>query len=118
MISGHAQAVDPRPLPRGPHALARVQVVASQRGRMIDSIASVVAGKGYTATTVGDVVKGAGVSRKTFYEHFADKEECFMAAWETGVQVLFDAIHASQGCSMEKLTPTGGTGLFYCFATN
>jgi hypothetical protein len=30
----------------------------------------------------------------------------------------WNAIHASQGCSMEKLTPTGGTGLFYCFATN
>jgi AcrR family transcriptional regulator len=42
------------------------------------------------------VVSGAGVSRKTFYEHFADKEECFLAAWDTGVQVLFDAIMASR----------------------
>lgn len=30
----------------------------------------------------------------------------------------WNAIHASQGCSMEQLTPTGGTGLFYCFATS
>jgi uncharacterized protein DUF1554 len=30
----------------------------------------------------------------------------------------WNAIHPSQGCSMEKLTPTGGSGLFYCFATN
>jgi hypothetical protein len=30
----------------------------------------------------------------------------------------WNAIHPSQGCSMEKLTPTGGAGLFYCFATN
>jgi len=30
----------------------------------------------------------------------------------------WNAIHASQGCSMEKLAPTGSTGLFYCFATN
>ncbi len=30
----------------------------------------------------------------------------------------WNAIHASQGCSMEKLMPTGGTGLLYCFATN
>jgi hypothetical protein len=30
----------------------------------------------------------------------------------------WNAIHPSQGCSMEKLLPTGGTGLFYCFATN
>ena len=30
----------------------------------------------------------------------------------------WNAIHPSQGCSMEKLAPTGSTGLFYCFATN
>jgi hypothetical protein len=30
----------------------------------------------------------------------------------------WNAIHPSQGCSMEKLTPTGGAGMFYCFATN
>ena len=30
----------------------------------------------------------------------------------------WNAIHPSQGCSMEKLVPTGGAGMFYCFATN
>jgi len=30
----------------------------------------------------------------------------------------WNAIHASQGCGMAQLTPTGSTGLFYCFATN
>ena len=83
-------------LPRGPHRLAREQVLASQRGRMLDAIAQAVAAKGYAATTVADVVGGAGVSRKTFYEHFADKEECFLAAWDTGVDILFQAIAASQ----------------------
>ena len=63
---------------------------------MLDAIAEAVAGKGYAATTVGDVVSGAGVSRKTFYEHFADKEECFLAAWDAGVEILFDAIMASR----------------------
>jgi AcrR family transcriptional regulator len=85
-----------RPLPRGPHRLTRETVIESQRGRMIDAIAEAVADKGYAATTVGDVVSGAGVSRKTFYEHFADKEECFLAAWDTGVEVLFDSIQASR----------------------
>jgi AcrR family transcriptional regulator len=59
---------------------------------MIEAIAVAVADKGYAATTVGDVVSGAGVSRKTFYEHFSDKEDCFLAAWDTGVHVLFNAI--------------------------
>lgn len=63
---------------------------------MLDAVASAVAAKGYAATTVGDVVKGAGVSRKTFYEHFAGKEECFLEAWDTGVRIIFDAIARSQ----------------------
>ena len=71
-------------LPRGPHRLAREEVLASQRGRMLAAIAEAVAEKGYAATTVADVVGRAGVSRKTFYEHFADKEECFLAAWDAG----------------------------------
>ena len=96
MTSSPIQAVEARPLPRGPHSLAREQVIESQRGRMLEAIATAVAAKGYAATTVGDVVKGAGVSRKTFYEHFADKEECFLSAWETGVQMIFAAIYESQ----------------------
>ncbi len=84
-----------RRLPRGPHRLAREEVLASQRGRMLEAMAHAVAEKGYAATTVADVVGGAGVSRKTFYEHFRDKEECFLAAWDAGVQVLVDAVERS-----------------------
>jgi AcrR family transcriptional regulator len=84
------------PLPRGPHGLAREEVLASQRGRMLAAMAAAVAEKGYPATTVGDVVGRAGVSRKTFYEHFADKEECFLAAWDAGVETLIDGVsHAT-----------------------
>jgi AcrR family transcriptional regulator len=96
MSLGQTTTVEARPLPRGPHRLTRETVIESQRGRMIDAIAEAVADKGYAATTVGDVVSGAGVSRKTFYEHFSDKEDCFLAAWDTGVQVLFDAIMSSR----------------------
>jgi AcrR family transcriptional regulator len=55
-----------------------------------------VAGKGYAGTTVGDVVSGAGVSRKTFYEHFRDKEECFLAAFDSGVDALLSSIVAAR----------------------
>jgi AcrR family transcriptional regulator len=96
MATGETTTFEERPLPRGPHRLARETVIESQRGRMIAAVAEAVADKGYAATTVGDVVSGAGVSRKTFYEHFTDKENCFLAAWDTGVQVLFDAIRQSR----------------------
>jgi len=68
--------------------LAREVVAASQRGRLIEAMAEAVAQKGYAATTVADVVSRAGVSRKTFYEHFRNKEDCFLVAYDTGVEIL------------------------------
>jgi AcrR family transcriptional regulator len=85
-----------RPLPRGPHGLERDVVLASQRGRMLGAMADAVAHKGYAGTTVADVVAGAGVSRKTFYEHFRDKEDCFLAAFDTSVDLLLGAIMAAR----------------------
>jgi AcrR family transcriptional regulator len=85
-------APDIRPLPRGPHRLAREVILASQRGRMLEAMAESVAEKGYAATTVADVVGRAGVSRKTFYEHFADKEDCFLGAYDACVDVLLTQV--------------------------
>jgi len=70
-------------------------VLASQRGRLIEGIAAAVAEKGYAAATVGDVVTRAGVSRKTFYEHFNDKLECFLAAYDAGVEILLANMQAA-----------------------
>jgi AcrR family transcriptional regulator len=86
------RAAPTRPLPRGPHNLTRDDVLSSQRERMLEAIAVVVADKGYANATVSDVVAGAGVSRKTFYEHFGDKEDCFLAAFDSGVEKLLSAI--------------------------
>jgi AcrR family transcriptional regulator len=61
---------------------------------MLEAMAEAVAEKGYPATTVADVVARAGVSRKTFYEHFADREECFLAAYDTGVEVVLGELAA------------------------
>lgn len=77
-----------RTLPRGPHRLAREEVLASQRGRLLEAMAEVVAAKGYGAATVAGAIERAGVSRKTFYEHFRDKEDCFLAAYDAGVHIL------------------------------
>jgi AcrR family transcriptional regulator len=79
-------------LPRGPHRLTRDEVAASQRGRMLAAMAEVVADRGYGAVSVADVVGRAGVSRKTFYAHFQDKLDCFMAAYDLGVAVLLATV--------------------------
>ena len=77
-----------RQLPRGRHRLTREEVTASQRGRMLEAMAEAVAEKGYTHMAVADVVSGAGVSRETFYQHFADKEDCFLAAFDLVVDAV------------------------------
>lgn len=82
----------PRSLPRGRHAAAREVVLASQRGRLLEAMAACVAEQGYAATTVAHVIARAGVSRKTFYEHFPDKHACFLAAWEVGFEILLTQV--------------------------
>ena len=67
----------------------------SQRQRMLDAVVEAVAEKGFAEMTVADVVKRAGVSRRTFYEQFEDKLDCFLAAYEAHAEALArDVEHA------------------------
>ena len=50
---------------------------------------------GYRETNVQDVIERAGVSRPTFYEHFANKEDCFLAAFDTSAERLRDKVDAA-----------------------
>ena len=79
-----------RQLPAGRHGFSPEFVARSQRNRMIDAMAHAVAEKGYEATTVADVLERAGVSRRTFYLHFTDKEECFLACYDMVFGALLD----------------------------
>ncbi|WP_394835872.1 TetR/AcrR family transcriptional regulator [Pendulispora rubella] len=83
---------DVAPLPRGRHRLSRNDVITSQRDRMLAAMAAAVAEKGYVRTSVADVLRGARVSRETFYEQFADKEACFMAAYESAAELTLNAM--------------------------
>lgn len=69
-------------LSSGRHGLSREAVAASQRKRIIEAMVAAVAQRGYAATRVVDVIARAGVSRRTFYELFRDKEQCFLAAYD------------------------------------
>lgn len=75
--------------------------VESQRARILHAVTVVVAERGYEAATVADVVRAAGVSRSTFYEQFASKEACFLAAYADACDALDDriraAVHATNG---------------------
>jgi AcrR family transcriptional regulator len=89
----------PRRLPRGTHGLDPSLVAASQRTRLLEAAGRAVADKGYAAATIEDIVRGAGVSKKTFYEHFADKLDCFLAAYEAASDELLEHVRAAQEAS-------------------
>jgi AcrR family transcriptional regulator len=75
-------------LPRGRHGLSRADVVEQQRARILSAMADVLTERGYANTPVAAIIERAGVSRETFYEQFASKQDCFIAALENTVQDL------------------------------
>ena len=93
MPSGSGQlTLLPRPTPA---RLTRQQAAASQRGRLLRAMAEAIAENGYAQTAVADVTARAGVSRRTFYEQFTGKEDCFLAAFDAGAEVLFKTVQAA-----------------------
>lgn len=79
-------------LPPGRHGLPRDFVVHNQRERLIAGLAEAVAEKGYGGTTIADITRHAAVSRRTFYEHFEGKDECFVAAFDTVTEQLRERV--------------------------
>lgn len=91
------------PLPRGRHAASARVVADSQRTRLLDAMTEQVAARGLGAVRLADVAKGAGVSLSTFYEHFAGKTECFLAAYDAVATALIAEIEAVEGDEAEQL---------------
>jgi AcrR family transcriptional regulator len=91
----------PRRLPRGTHGLDRDVVEASQRTRLLEAVGRAVAERGYAAATIDDVVGRAGVSKKTFYDHFADKQDCFLAAYEAASEELLRRVAEAQASDLD-----------------
>lgn len=79
-----ASAATPRLRP-GPNGLPRGQVTEIQRSRMLAAAVDAVEEAGYARMTVAQVISRARVSRKTFYDVFADREDCFLAAFEQAI---------------------------------
>lgn len=79
-------------LPRGRSRLPLLVVRASQRERLLRSVIAAVSESGYLAVTVADIVRRARVSRAAFYAHFADKEDCFLAATAEGRDLMIAQI--------------------------
>ena len=71
--------------PPGRQPLSREFISQHQRARIIAALAEETAARGYRAVTVADIVRRAGIARNTFYDNFASKEDCFLAAQDYAV---------------------------------
>src|SRR6476646_3614401 len=82
-------------LPPGRHGLPREFVAENQRERLLNGIVEAVAEHGYNETTIGRITDAAQISRRTFYEYFPSKEDCFLAAYEMIDAHIRDAMLAA-----------------------
>jgi AcrR family transcriptional regulator len=81
--------------PSGTRALPADLVSAVQRERLLAGMLRASAELGYRELNVQDVLERAGVSRPTFYEHFENKEDCFLAAYDAAAARLRDRVEAA-----------------------
>jgi AcrR family transcriptional regulator len=82
-------------LPKGRHGLPREFISRNHRERLIAGLAEAIAQKGYAETTISDIAREAAVSRRTFYEHFDSKEQCFLAAYRSATDRITQLLRAA-----------------------
>lgn len=68
--------------------LPREFIAVRKRRRIMDAMAELCAEQGYEATKIADIVRRAGVARKTLYDNFDGKEEVLLAAFDTAVDEM------------------------------
>jgi AcrR family transcriptional regulator len=78
--------------PRAYNGAVREQLADLQRARIIGAMFDIAALRGAGSVTVAHVVERSGVSRRTFYEHFEDREDCLLAAFERALTLACDRV--------------------------
>jgi AcrR family transcriptional regulator len=62
------------------------------RARILAAMTGLVSEKGYATVTIDDIARAARISKRTFYDHFADKERCFLDAYDAAAASVFAAV--------------------------
>jgi AcrR family transcriptional regulator len=97
----------PDQLPPGRHGIPREAVVQNQRQRILRAVVDVASVAGYGTMVVEDIISTAGVSRRTFYDYFPNKEAAFLEAYDHAVDDLkaqISAAYAIEGDIFQKTT--------------
>ncbi len=84
-------------LPPGRHGLPRIFVAENQRERLLNGVVEAVAEHGWNATTISRITAAAKISRRTFYEYFEGKDDCFLAAYEMIEAHVLDSMLSAPG---------------------
>jgi AcrR family transcriptional regulator len=106
----------PDQLPGGRHGLLPSFVAANQRERILSAVVQATAELGYADMSVEAIIARAGVSRRTFYEHFKNKEDAFLAAYDATVHRLATHVrraYLQQTTALERLR--AGIGAYLQF---
>jgi AcrR family transcriptional regulator len=69
----------------------------TRRQAIVEAMIHVAGSKGYLAVSVADVLTEAGVSRTTFYKHFSDKQDCFLAAYDRAIGTILETAETACG---------------------
>jgi AcrR family transcriptional regulator len=88
---GNVEELRARKLPPGP-GTPREEVARNQRERLFGAMVVGVAEHGYEATSLADLTRISGVSRSSFYAHFTDKRDCFLATARELVEMAAAAV--------------------------
>jgi AcrR family transcriptional regulator len=83
------------PAPRGRHAPPLEVRRDAQRARLLEAAGQVFSRLGFAEATAEAVARQAGMSKATFYEHFANKEECMLALFDHSAQLILTRLTAS-----------------------
>jgi AcrR family transcriptional regulator len=97
----------------GPRHMEPDEVARHQKDRLEGAMVEAVARHGFAATTVRELVTLAGVSKSTFYDHFQDKEECFLTTFDSIVaEVTAEVVKTNQSSDDFRQRLVAGFGRF------
>lgn len=91
--------------------LPREFVAVRKRRRIMDAMAELSSEQGYEATKIADIVRRAGVARKTLYDNFDGKEEVFLGAFDSAVDEVSALIEESCATAGEEWADRVAAGL-------
>lgn len=111
--AGRPPAPGPPPpadrLPSGRHGLPPEEVARHQRARLLRAVTDVVGQGGYGTAAVEAVISRAGVSRRTFYVHFRDRQAVFLAAYDEAVDAIAGDVAAAWNAATGAANAATGT---------